>query len=145
MVGIARFAPIGAIIFFVQFRFIDPILFDAADVFSQGLFMNWTEIRIPLLAPGFLVAAGILAALTLAELGATLIVVPPGHATLTMRIYNYLHYGAAAEVAGLCLLMTIITLIAGALTISALYRIYKNRTVVRKVEWLGLDYSQRCK
>jgi ABC-type thiamin/hydroxymethylpyrimidine transport system permease subunit len=42
-----------------------------------------------------------------------------------MRIYNYLHYGAAAEVAGLCLLMTIITLIAGALTISALYWMYK--------------------
>jgi iron(III) transport system permease protein len=125
MVGIARFAPISAIILFVQLRFVDPILFDAADVFSQGVLKSWTGIRLPLLAPGFLVAAGILAALTLAELGATLVVVPPGHATLTMRIYNYLHYGAAAEVAGLCLLMTIITLIAGAFTISALYRMHK--------------------
>jgi iron(III) transport system permease protein len=63
MVGIARFAPISAIILFVQLRFVDPILFDAAEVFSQGVLMNWRGIRIPLFAPGFLVAAGILASL----------------------------------------------------------------------------------
>ncbi len=66
LVGIARFAPIAAIILFVQLRFIDPILFDAADVFSQGLIMNWGGIRLPLLAPGLVVAAGILASLSLA-------------------------------------------------------------------------------
>ncbi len=125
MVGIARFAPIAAIILFVQIRFIDPILFDAADVFSDGILMNWAEIRLPLFAPGLVVAAGILAALTLAELGATLVVAPPGHATLTMRIYNYLHYGATGEVAGLCLMITILTLIAGACTIYALYWLYR--------------------
>jgi iron(III) transport system permease protein len=78
-----------------------------------------------LYAPGLLVAAGILAALTLAELGATLVVAPPGHATLTMRIYNYLHYGAAGDVAGLCLMITILSLIAGACTIAALYWLYR--------------------
>jgi iron(III) transport system permease protein len=125
LVGISRFAPIAAIILFVQLRFIDPVLFDAAAVFSPSSLKTWREIRLPLYAPGLLVAAGILAALTLAELGATLVVAPPGHATLTMRIYNYLHYGAAGDVAGLCLMITILSLIAGACTIAALYWLYR--------------------
>ncbi|PKL68062.1 MAG: hypothetical protein CVV30_12015 [Methanomicrobiales archaeon HGW-Methanomicrobiales-1] len=125
LVSVARFAPFAAIILFVQLRFIDPILFDAAAVFSRSRLETWLQIRLPLYAPGLLVAAGILAALTLAELGATLVVAPPGHGTLTMRIYNYLHYGAAGEVAGLCLLITILTLMAGACTIAALYWLYR--------------------
>jgi iron(III) transport system permease protein len=125
LVSVARFAPFAAIILFVQMRFIDPILFDAAAIFSRNLLATWVQIRLPLYAPGLLVAAGILAALTLAELGATLVVAPPGHGTLTMRIYNYLHYGAAGEVAGLCLMITIFTLIAGVCTIAALYWLYR--------------------
>ena len=131
LVSVARFAPIAAILLFVQLRFIEPLLFDAAAVFSPGLFETWVQIRLPLHAPGFFVAAGILAVLTLGELGATLVVAPPGHGTLTMRIYNYLHYGAAGEVAGLCLMITILTLIAGACTIAVLYLLYRGpgRTV----------------
>ncbi len=133
LVAVARFAPIAAIILFVQLRFIDPILFDAAAVFSKSQVKTWTQIRLPLLAPGFLVAAGILFTLTLAELGATLIVAPPGHATLTMRIYNYLHYGAAGEVAGLCLMITILTLAAGTGAILSLRWLY-NRSGPRLPE-----------
>jgi len=125
LVSVARFAPFAAIILFVQLRMIDPILFDAAEVFSRSSIKTWARVSLPLFAPGLIVAAGILAALTLAELGATLVVSPPGHATLTMRIYNYLHYGAAGEVAGLCLMITILTLIAGVCTIAALFWAYR--------------------
>jgi iron(III) transport system permease protein len=125
LVAVSRFAPVAAILLFVQLRFLDPLLFDAAAVFSKSQQRTWTQIRLPLLAPGLLVAAGILFALTLSELGATLIVAPPGHATLTMRIYNYLHYGAAGEVAGLCLMITILTLIAGTGAILSLRWLYK--------------------
>lgn len=126
--GIARFAPVAAIILFVQLRFIDPDLFDAADIFSPGIIQNWTGIRLPLLIPGLIVAAVFLFILTLAELGATLIVSPPGHATLTMRIYNYLHYGAAGDVAGLCLMIAIGTLSAGMLVAAFLYSRYSRQT-----------------
>jgi len=129
LVAVSRFAPVAAIILFVQMRFLDPVLFDAAAVFSRSQLKTWTRIRLPLLAPGLLVAAGILFALTLAELGATLIVAPPGHATLTMRIYNYLHYGAASEVAGLCLMITILTLIAGTGAILSLRWLFKRSEI----------------
>ncbi|MGB9176800.1 MAG: hypothetical protein WCB46_08710 [Methanoregula sp.] len=120
LVAVVKFAPIAAIVLFIQMRFIDPVLLDAAAVFARTRTDAWTRIHLPLYAPGLMVSAGILAALTLAELGATLIVAPPGHATITMRIYNYLHYGASSDVAGLCLMVTVLTLVVWSCTILTL-------------------------
>jgi iron(III) transport system permease protein len=121
LVSVVKFAPFAAIVLFIQMRFIDPLLFDAAAVFAKSRWDAWTRIHLPLLAPGLVVSAGILAALTLAELGATLIVSPPGHATITMRIYNYLHYGSSSDVAGLCLMVTVLTLVVSSGTILTLW------------------------
>jgi iron(III) transport system permease protein len=121
LVSVVKFAPLAAIVLFIQMRFIDPLLFDAAAVFAKNRSDAWTRIHLPLFAPGLVVSAGILAALTLAELGATLIVSPPGHATITMRIYNYLHYGSSSDVAGLCLMVTVLTLVISTGTILTLW------------------------
>ena len=121
LVSVVKFAPFAAIVLFIQMRFIDPLLFDAAAVFAKSRSDAWTRIHLPLFAPGLVVSAGILAALTLAELGATLIVSPPGHATITMRIYNYLHYGSSSDVAGLCLMVTVLTLVICTGTILTLW------------------------
>jgi len=111
--SLSRFAAFAAIILYVQIRAIDPALIDAARVFSRDTVATLTKVTLPLLAPGIFIASAVLAALTLGELGATLIVTPPGFGTLAIKIYNYLHYGAAAEVAGLCLFMVAATLVAG--------------------------------
>jgi iron(III) transport system permease protein len=65
----------------------------------------------------FVLAAG--------ELGATLIVAPPGHATLTIKIYNYLHYGASEAVATLCLAMAAVALLAGLLSVLVIGRVWR--------------------
>jgi iron(III) transport system permease protein len=83
-----------------------------------------------MLLPGLLAAGGIAFALTTGELGATLLVAPPGQATLTMRIYNFLHYGATGTVAGLCLMMALFSVVAGAFAVLALIgwnRLYPGR------------------
>lgn len=57
---------------------------------------------------GFVVAIG--------ELPATVLVAPPGLPTLSLRIFNLLHYGVEDQVAGICLaLLLIVGLIALAL------------------------------
>jgi len=61
------------------------------------------EIELPLLLPGIGAGAAVVFLLGLGELGATLLVVPPGSGTLALRIYNYLHYGASDSVAALAL------------------------------------------
>ena len=90
---------------------------DAARVFQARDWQTAWRVRLPLLSPGLLASASLIFALTLGELGATLIVVPPGQPTLTLRIYNYLHYGASDVVAGLCLAMLLLTLAAGSLSV----------------------------
>jgi len=57
---------------------------------------------------GFVVAIG--------ELAATVLVAPPGLPTLSLRIFNLLHYGVEDQVAGICLaLMLVVGLIASVL------------------------------
>ncbi|MFN2114961.1 MAG: ABC transporter permease subunit, partial [Anaerolineae bacterium] len=107
LAGLARFTPFAAVIVAAQMRRIDPLLIEAARVHGDGGLRSLVAVRLPLLLPGLAAAACVTVALTLGELGATLLVTAPGDQTLTMRIYNYLHYGASDAVAGLCLAMAV--------------------------------------
>lgn len=115
LAALARFTPLAALLLVAQLRRIDPLLLDAARMLQKRPLDTWLKIWLPLMAPGLLAASFLCFALTLGELGATLIIAPPGMATLTMRLYNLLHYGATELVAGLCLLMTVATVVTGAL------------------------------
>jgi len=119
-----RFLPYATLLIAVQLNRIDPLFFEAAQIASGNPIRRLVKIQLPLLAPGFLAAAMLVFSLTLSELGATLLVVPPGQSTLTLRIYNYLHYGASAEVAGLCLMLTI-TLVFSFILIILCFSVWK--------------------
>ncbi|HCU34931.1 MAG TPA: iron ABC transporter permease [Armatimonadetes bacterium] len=122
LAALARFAPYAALVLLAQMRRQDPLLSDAARVMQTSPWQGWWRVRLPLLAPGLLAAGCIVFALTAGELGATLALAPPGHATITMRIYTYLHYGATDEVAGLCLAMVLLAAVAGGAAAWALAR-----------------------
>lgn len=117
--ALARFMPLSVLVLLPQLRRIDPLLVDAARVIQIHPLQTAIKIRLPMLTPGLLAAAFVTFALTTGELGASLLVAPPGSATLTMRIYNYLHYGASDTVAGLCLAMVGMSLCAAALSMIA--------------------------
>ena len=82
---------------------INPEIFHAGQVFGKNLWIIINRIHLPLLIPGLLAAAGVMLVFSVGELGATLLVLPPGSSTITIRVYNYLHYGGSASVAALCL------------------------------------------
>jgi len=111
--GIVRFLPIPALILFAQQRLSDRGAWEAACIYQSNALQSWWRIRLPLAAPALLAAFATCFALTMSELPATLVVAPPGSATLTMRIYNLLHYGASVDVAALCLLLLAVTGVAG--------------------------------
>jgi iron(III) transport system permease protein len=117
LAGIVRFLPVAIIIISAQVHMIDPVLLDAARFLGDLGSASYRRVVAPMIAPGIFIAAVFLFALTLGELGATLLVAAPGHQTLTMKIYNYLHYGSFSAVAGLSVLMAGITTIATLLTL----------------------------
>ena len=77
---------------------------------------------VPMLSKGLVAAVCLVFILVTGELGATLIVTPPGSGTITMKIYNYLHYGASETVAALCLIMLVLSIAAGTVAFAALIR-----------------------
>jgi iron(III) transport system permease protein len=109
-----RFMPVTALILLVARRRLDPLLWDAARVFQADPWDGFRRVRLPLLGRGVLAAIALTVALTLGELGATLVVVAPGESTLTLRLYQFLHYGASAHVASLGLLLALLAASAGA-------------------------------
>jgi iron(III) transport system permease protein len=103
LVLFARFVPLSALVLLAQMRRLDPLLFECARISEPSAWRRALLIEAPLLSAGLLAAGGLTFALSLGELGATLLAVPPGMGALSIRIYNYLHYGASETVAGLCL------------------------------------------
>jgi iron(III) transport system permease protein len=104
-----RFTSLATIIMVMQYRYVDLLLIDAAHILQKNFWQTFARVWLPILFPGLLASACIVLAFTAGELGATLLLASPGQATLTIRIYNFLHYGASANVAGLCLLIILIT------------------------------------
>ena len=113
LAALARFLPLAAMVMAAFLRRADPLLTDAARVFGRNRLRALVRAWIPLFAPALLASAGIVFSLTLGEIGATLVVAPPGRATLSMKIFNYLHYGASGMVASLCLVSAAVTALGG--------------------------------
>ncbi len=120
IVVLSRFTPLAAILIYAQRMRVDPLLFDAAAVLGRKARRRWTLVILPLLTPGLVAAAFAVFVLAIGELAATLLVAPAGQATLTMRIYNYLHYGASESVAALCFVITAVTLFGGFCIVAAI-------------------------
>lgn len=120
LASVTRFAPLAALVFLARDEQAAAPLLQVARVFQRSGWQTWWRIRLPLALPVLLAAAGLIFALSLGELGATLLVAPPGKATLTMRIYNYLHYGGSETVAGLSLFVAAMAACLGLFTLAAL-------------------------
>ena len=103
--AIARFGPLAWLIAVAQHRRQDASLIEAASLFPVSTWKIWSAIRLPLMFPGLTVAAMTVFLLTMGELSATLLVLPPGSHSLAVKTYNLLHYGASDAVAGLCLFL----------------------------------------
>ncbi len=123
---IVRFLPFAALIIAAQLRSVDPLLLDAASIFGENRIRNFFSVYLPLILPGICIAAAFIFAFGIGELGATLLVIPPGLSTLTIRLYNYLHYGSSESVAALGLLMTMIFL---AIVLTGFILVRRRRTV----------------
>jgi len=117
---VVRFAPCAALTLWAAQRQRDPALLDAMRVHQRSSWHGWLRVGFGIELAGWLAGGALVFALSVGELGASLLVAPPGHATLTMRLYNYLHSGAAQSVASTCLTMWALAVGAGAVAFGTL-------------------------
>ncbi len=80
-------------------------LLDLAAVDGAGPLARLCLVALPMRWPAVALALLISLALTLGDLAASILVVPPGVETLSIHIFGLLHYGVEDQVAGICLAM----------------------------------------
>ena len=107
---IVRFVPFGVRIIESARRQISSGIFEAASFCRQNAAARWMALDFPLMRQGIMVSLSILFIFSSGELGATLLVIPPGMNTLSLKIYTIMHYGAGPMVAATALILVGINL-----------------------------------
>jgi iron(III) transport system permease protein len=117
LVQAVRAAPLVTLWLWSQLASISAELFDAARCDGAGSWRQFWSIALPLRRPAIAAALAAGIAIALAELSATLLVLPPGVTTISVRVFQLLHYGVDDRVAALSL--AIFSLIAGCVGVAA--------------------------
>ncbi len=101
----ARFLPIAVLACIPAVNAISRDLEAAAELDGAGAWQRLVEIVAPLCWRGMATAWVLVFALSMGELGASVLVAPPGKATLAIRVFTFLHYGVDDALAAICLLL----------------------------------------
>ncbi len=107
-----RFMPLSTIVYYAYLKTMDQNMIDAAALYRQRFLKHLSSIQIPLLLPIAAANMGLILVLSIGDIGVTMMTAPPGFETLTIRLYNYLHYGASETVAALSACLIVITVLA---------------------------------
>jgi iron(III) transport system permease protein len=107
---LARFVPVAALAIAATTRYVPVSHEEAAAVSGAGWFRTMTRIVMPQIRLGLLTAWVIAFVLAFGELGVSILVAPPGEATLPIRIYTIIANTPSSHVAVLALLQTVVIL-----------------------------------
>jgi iron(III) transport system permease protein len=116
---LARFVPVAALAVAAATRYVPMSQEEAAGVSGAGWLRTMTRIVIPQLTLGLWSAWVIAFILAFGELGVSILIAPPGEATLPIRIYTIIANTPSSHVAALALLQTSVILIPVALLAGA--------------------------
>ena len=107
---VSKYTFIEAIVLSVAVLRVDKALLDNLQVHYGGVWGTF-KCLVALFWRECIAGVLIVFALSICEFGMTLLVSPPGYQTITIKIYNYLHYGASDIVATLCLAILVVVMI----------------------------------
>jgi iron(III) transport system permease protein len=93
----------AVLILWFAFRSISPAVLEAARVDGAGTWRQLIRIALPMRRSAILLAWLTSAIVATGDLAASVLTVPPGVTTLSIRIFTLLHYGVEDVVAGICL------------------------------------------
>ncbi|QEG37335.1 ABC transporter permease [Bythopirellula goksoeyrii] len=104
-----RTLPLATLLIWSQFASISQQVLDSATSEGANWWRQLVQIAIPLRASVILAAFGLSLIVAVGELAATILVLPPGVSTLSVRIFGLVHYGADDQVSAICLALALIT------------------------------------
>lgn len=107
---IARFIPFGIRVVLAAMQQVNPRMREAACLHQGSSLKRVLQIELPLAGQGLSVCWMVVFLFSMGELGATLLVVPPGTGTLSLKIYTLMHYGAGNLVAALAIMLIFINI-----------------------------------
>ncbi|MGL6096933.1 MAG: hypothetical protein ACRC7O_14200, partial [Fimbriiglobus sp.] len=99
-----RLFPVAVAVLWPAVRAIPRDLTDAAKLDGLGVVATWRTVVIPLTAGAAVRATAAVAALALAEVGASKLVATPGTRVYILSLFDQMHYGAESTVAALAVL-----------------------------------------
>jgi iron(III) transport system permease protein len=108
---LARFVPVAALAIAAATRYVPTSHEEAAAVSGAGWLRTMMRIVIPQIGLGLLTAWVVAFVLAFGELGVSILIAPPGEATLPIRIYTIVANAPPAHVAVLALLQAAVILI----------------------------------
>lgn len=108
---LARFVSVAALMLAAAIRQVSPSMEEAAELAGAGWARTFARIVLPLITPAAAAALVVSFIFAFGELGATVLVAPPGESTLPVRIYTLIANAPSSQVASLALLQAGIVLI----------------------------------
>ena len=112
---IARFVPVAALILAASVRQIPASFEEAAEIAGASWPRAFARIVLPQIRTGLAAAGVVVFIFAFGELGATVLVTPPGESTLPVRVYTLIANTPSSEVAALALMQSGIVLVPVAL------------------------------
>jgi len=103
-----RGLPLATLVLWHALRTVPEGILDSAALDGAGPLARLWRIVLPNRVPALAVAWLVAFAVALADLAASILVVPPGMTTLPIRIFDLLHAGVEDQVAGVCLAQAIV-------------------------------------
>jgi len=108
---LARFVPLATLLLVTSFRQVPTSQEEAAEIAGAGWLRTFFRIVLPQIRQSLIAVWIIVFIFCFGELGATLLVAPPGESTLPVRIYTLIANSTPSEVAALALLQAILVLL----------------------------------
>ncbi len=105
---LARFVPVAALILAAAIRYVPVSHEEAAAAAGAGWLRTMWRIVLPQLRLGLAAAWIVVFVLSFGELGASVLIAPPGESTLPIRIYTIIANAPPAQVAALALLQALV-------------------------------------
>ena len=107
---LARFVPVATLIFAAILRQVPVSFEEAAELPGAGWLRIFTRVVLPQIKTGVAAVWVVAFIFAFGELGATVLVAPPGESTLPVRIYTLIANTSSSEVAALALTQVCVTL-----------------------------------